>query len=156
ELLEDAPSEMQRELLNRAVAAGHSPAEVHAFADALRGMSDDEAFDACTIELKGGPDYSVVQLLKAEGDPLFAFTLQGGELSPAEPSHPKLPIAYAPPGAPGRARPRFDETDPKVRRERPRPFDSSDEDGLKRVTAHQRRELGHSADAPSHSRAPAA
>src|SRR5262249_1304631 len=49
ELLEDAPSDMQRELLNRAVAAGHSAAEVHAFADALRGFTDGEAFDRCTI-----------------------------------------------------------------------------------------------------------
>ena len=32
ELVEDASSEMQRELLQRAVAAGHSPAEIHAFA----------------------------------------------------------------------------------------------------------------------------
>src|SRR5581483_8996892 len=114
ELLEDAPSELQRELLNRAVAAGHTSAEVHAFADALRGLSDADAFDACTIERDSAPDCGVVQLLKAEADPLFAFKLKGGELSPSDVPAPavtdKLP-PYAPPGAPGRARPGFDAAD---------------------------------------------
>lgn len=90
ELLEDAASDLQRELLSRALAAGHSPNEVHAFADELRGMSDDEAFESCTIDVDTGGDYTVAQLLRAESDPLYAFELKGGEISPAddEPSRP--------------------------------------------------------------------
>jgi hypothetical protein len=84
ELLEDAPSELQREFLQRTVAAGHSPPEVHAFADALRGMTDAEAFMACTLEADAPDGYTVVQLLRAEADPLYAFELKGGELSPKE------------------------------------------------------------------------
>lgn len=84
ELLEDAPSELQREFLQRTVAAGHSPPEVHAFADALRSMSDAEAFVACTLEADAPDGYTVVQLLRAEADPLYAFELKGGELSPGE------------------------------------------------------------------------
>jgi hypothetical protein len=84
ELLEDAPSELQREFLQRTVAAGHSPPEVHAFADALRGLTDAEAFVACTLEADAPDGYTVVQLLRAEADPLYAFELKGGELSPQE------------------------------------------------------------------------
>jgi hypothetical protein len=84
ELLEDAPSELQREFLQRTDAAGHSPPEVHAFADALRSMSDAEAFVACTLEADAPDGYTVVQLLRAEADPLYAFELKGGELSPNE------------------------------------------------------------------------
>jgi hypothetical protein len=81
ELMEDAGSGLQRELLQRAVAAAHSPAEVHAFADELRGLSDEAAFSACTLgEVPKG--YSVVQLLRAEADPIFAFELNGGRLEP--------------------------------------------------------------------------
>lgn len=84
ELLEDAPSELQREFLQRAVAAGHTASEVHAFADALRGLSDAEAFVACTLEANAPDGYTVVQLLRAEADPLYAYELKGGELSPNE------------------------------------------------------------------------
>lgn len=149
ELLEDAPTDLQRELLNRAAAAGHSAAEVHAFADALRGFSDGEAFDRCTIERESAPDYSVVQLLKAEADPIFAFTLKGGELSPSE-TGPKLPegsLPYVPPGAPGRDRPKFDETDPRIRLEQHQRFDARDGGALKKPNAQAARELGASPDA---------
>jgi hypothetical protein len=142
ELLEDAPSDLQRELLNRAVAAGHTVAEVHAFADALRGLSDGDAFDACTIERDSAPDYGVVQLLKAEADPVFAFKLKGGELSPADEEPPRAPekptAPYAPPGAPGRARPGFD---------------TSDDGALKRTPQQAARELGSSPDDPNGGRA---
>lgn len=84
ELMEDAPTSLQRELLQRAVAAGHTPAEVHAFADELRALTDGEAFDACTLDAEGPEEYTVAQMLKAEGDPLFAFQLNGGSLSPRE------------------------------------------------------------------------
>ncbi|MBS1150671.1 MAG: hypothetical protein H6Q89_2369 [Myxococcaceae bacterium] len=84
ELVEDAPSELQRELLQRAVAAGHSPAEIHAFADELRGLADDQVFDACTLDADAPEGYTVVQLLRAEGDPLYAYELKGNTLSPAD------------------------------------------------------------------------
>jgi len=84
ELLEDAASDLQREFIDRAIAAGHSSAEVHAFADELRGMSDDQAFDACTLDADAPEGYTVNQLLRAEGDPLYAYELKGGTLSPAE------------------------------------------------------------------------
>ena len=124
EWLEDAGSELQREFLDRAISAGHTPAEVHAFADELRGMSDDDAFDACTLDADAPEGYTVNQLLRAEGDPLYAYELKGGSLSPADdgevpvtkelsveeeeprpkrPKEPELP-AYVP----GRPKPSFD------------------------------------------------
>jgi hypothetical protein len=84
ELLDDAGSDLQRELLQRAVAAGHTAAEVHAFADELRSMSDEQAFEACTLSDEHPEYYSVAQLLHAQADPLFAFELRGGTIDPAE------------------------------------------------------------------------
>ncbi len=84
ELLEDAGSDLQRELLQRAVAAAHTPAEVHAFADELRGLTDEDAYAACTLDEDAPTDYTVAQLLRAEADPLFAFELKGGTLEPNE------------------------------------------------------------------------
>ncbi|MBK7863039.1 MAG: hypothetical protein IPJ65_31410 [Archangiaceae bacterium] len=175
ELLEDAPTDLQRELLNRAVAAGHSAAEVHAFADALRGLGDVEVFDRCTVDHQVAAGYSVVQLLKAEADPLFAFKLKGGELSPRDDA-PRLPAGYSPPGSPNRPRPGFELTDPRLAQHR---FDSgagpalrknpraahelgqspeaNEETVLKKNPALARRELGESAvakvDGPSAPRA---
>lgn len=106
ELLEDAGSELQRELLQRAVAAGHTPGEVHAFADELRGLSDEAAYDACTLHDAAPEDYTVVQLLRAEADPLFAFELKGGTLEPNEPAD-EAP-APPPPVSQGPRRARFD------------------------------------------------
>ncbi len=94
ELLEDAASDLQRELLQRAVAAGHTPNEVHAFADQLRAMGDDDAFTACTLDESAPSDYTVAQLLRAEADPLYAFELKGGTL---EPSDDEVPLAKPPP-----------------------------------------------------------
>jgi hypothetical protein len=84
ELMEDASSELQRELVQRAVLAGHTPGEVHAFADELRGLSDDECYEACTLADDTPEDYTVAQLLRAEADPLFAFELKGGTITPNE------------------------------------------------------------------------
>jgi hypothetical protein len=84
ELMEDASSELQQELVQRAVLAGHTPGEIHAFADELRGLSDDECFVACTLDDDAPDDYTVAQLLRAESDPLFAFELKGGTISPNE------------------------------------------------------------------------
>lgn len=84
ELLDDAGSDLQREFIQRAVAAAHSPAEVHAFADELRGLSDEEAYEKCTLDDAAPEDYTVAQLLRAEADPLFAFELMGGSIEPNE------------------------------------------------------------------------
>ncbi len=84
ELIDDAGSDLQRELIQRAVVAAHTPAEVHAFADELRGMSDEEAYEACTLHDAAPEDYTVAQLLRAEADPLFAFELMGGNIEPNE------------------------------------------------------------------------
>ncbi len=84
ELLEDAGSELQREFLFRAVAAGHTPREVHAFADELRALSDEEAYEVCTLHDTGHGGYTVAQLMRAESDPLYAFELKGGELEPGD------------------------------------------------------------------------
>lgn len=82
ELMEDAPTELQRELVQRAVLAGHAANEVHAFADELRGLTDEACFDACTLDDAAAAGLSVVQRLKAEVDPLYAFTVRGGTLTP--------------------------------------------------------------------------
>lgn len=84
ELLDDAGSDLQREFIQRAVAAAHTPAEVHAFADELRALSDEEAYEACTLHDEEPKDYTVSQLLQAEADPLFAFELMGGTIEPNE------------------------------------------------------------------------
>lgn len=101
ELLEDAGSDLQREFLERALVAAHTPAELHAFADELRALDDDAAYDACTLHDSAPEDYTVAQLLRAEADPLFAFELKGGTLEPNE----RDPAPEPGPGAPVTARP---------------------------------------------------
>lgn len=138
ELVEDAPSEMQRELLQRAVAAGHSPAEIHAFADELRVLEDEQAFDACTLDADAPDGYTVVQLLRAEADPLYAYELKGNALSPADevsgvghalgaPTQELESLPYVPPAPPPAAtsgsyrRPSFD-SGPDVSKAKARPL----------------------------------
>jgi hypothetical protein len=84
ELLQDAPSELQQEMLKRALAAGHRPAELHAFSDEIRPLSDEEVFDACTLsdEANANAARSVVMRLRAESDPIYGFELNGHALTP--------------------------------------------------------------------------
>lgn len=82
ELMEDAPSEIQREMLWRALSAGHSAAELHAFGDALRPLSDREVFEACTLAGRHGRAVPVADRLQAEADPVFAFVQNGHPLTP--------------------------------------------------------------------------
>ncbi len=101
QLVRDAATELQRELLQRALAANHDANELHAFADALRALSDEEAFEACTpdpdrLGAGGGGAKAMAQLLAAQADPLVAFQLNSGELSPALADDPGP--AYAPKG----------------------------------------------------------
>lgn len=103
ELVEDAGSELQQEFLRRALAARHTPKELHAFGDSIRGMSDDELYDACTL-LESGPGgvrRSVVQRMRAEADPIYGFTLNGHSLTDEDAS------GFDSLGLPSRPRPNF-------------------------------------------------
>jgi hypothetical protein len=159
ELLDDAGSELQRELLQRAVAAGHTPAEVHAFADELRALSDEEAYEACTLHDAAPEDYTVAQLLRAEADPLFAFELRGGTLEPNETvdTGPGVPL-------PARGRPRaqgFDEAPPEdplvlaLARKKPSESFEAESEGA-RAEAWDWNALGGSAPPPPTTSRPAA
>lgn len=99
ELLDDAGSDLQREFIQRVIAAAHTPAEVHAFADELRSMTDEEAYERCTLDDAAPEDYTVTQLLRAEADPLFAFELLGGTIEPNEgdPGTTEAPLEPAAP-----------------------------------------------------------
>jgi hypothetical protein len=96
ELLADAGSEMQRELLRRALAAGHQAHELHSFADAIRGLSDGALFSACTLAPDKAARQSVDERLLAEADPLYAFELNGGALTPRQVSKPPQKIKLPP------------------------------------------------------------
>lgn len=105
ELIEDAGSELQRELLRRALAARHTSKELHAFGDQIRGMDDDEVYAAVTLEEYGpnGARRGVVQRMRAEADPIFGFTLNGHSLTGDDEF-----AAYDALGLPLRARPNFE------------------------------------------------
>ncbi|MFL5320365.1 MAG: hypothetical protein ACJ790_11965, partial [Myxococcaceae bacterium] len=83
ELIEDAASDLQAELIRRALAARHTPKELHAFSDQIRGLDDDELYAAVTLEElgPGGGRRSVVQRMRAEADPIYGFTLNGHTLT---------------------------------------------------------------------------
>jgi len=95
ELLEDAGSELQREMLNRVVAMGHSPTELHSFGDSIRGLGDEQLFGLCTP-----PDDMPVRTpaqmearLRAEADPLVAFRLNRSSAAAAPGAPPPEPRA---------------------------------------------------------------
>lgn len=77
ELLEDAASDLQREMLHRGLAAGRPLRELHSFADAIRGLDDEEVFRECTPPRSGFP---LNVLLTAQADPLAAYELNGNAL----------------------------------------------------------------------------
>lgn len=159
ELLEDAGSELQQELLQRAVAAGHTPAEVHAFADELRGLSDEEAFEACTLHDAAPEDYTVAQLLRAEADPLFAFELKGGTLEPNE-TVDTGPVVVPPARARGRERdldepPELDPLVAALARKKPSESFEAESEGA-RAEAWDWNALGGSAPPPPTTSRPAA
>jgi hypothetical protein len=92
ELLEDAASPLQVELLKRGIAAGRSVGELHAFGDAIRGMTDAALFEAFTVNSTKG-NLPLQALLAAQADPLAAFVLSGGVLTPsAEPVTTAAPV----------------------------------------------------------------
>jgi len=91
ELLEDAPSELQRELLRRALAAGRQANELHAFGDAIRPLSDEAVFAACTLSDRVAARQPIEERLQAEADPLYAYELNGGVITPQERSKPPPP-----------------------------------------------------------------
>ncbi len=151
ELMQDARSALQRELLLRVVAARHTPAEVHAFADEIRPLDDAQLYAACTVDprtvrrTRTGEEMTVAQRLRAEADPLYAFELQGRRLSPRLEDDPGP--AYEAEG--GRPRPGF--------RAPPALFatpaeSTSFEASLARGSPLRGRELGASREAPSYTR----
>ena len=75
--LEAAGSELQRELLLRAVAAGNTPSRLIAFAAALRPLPDEEAMRLCTLPEREGPPAPLGLRLKAMADPLTAYEAWG-------------------------------------------------------------------------------
>ncbi len=83
ELLEDAASPLQAELLKRGIAAGRSIGELHAFGDAIRGMTDAALFQACAVNSAAKGNLLMKTLLEAQADPLAAFVLNGGVLTPS-------------------------------------------------------------------------
>jgi hypothetical protein len=86
ELMEDGGSELQRELLQRAVAMGHSPTELHAFADHIRGLSDGQLNDLATPAVQKGVPLD--SALRAFADPLLAW--QSHKRPLAKPVPPEL------------------------------------------------------------------
>ena len=101
ELVEDAASDLQREFLARAMAAGHTAAQVHAFADQLRGQRDTEVFDACTLASGKATHFTLEHRLAAEADPLAAFQFNGGAIDPKDAGNPTpVPVVPAPPRSP--------------------------------------------------------
>ncbi len=101
ELMEDAVTSLQREVLLRAAAAGRTSSEVHALGDEIRGMNDEALFAACSVD--GRRDVPVTDLLRAQADPLFALELNGHRLTPKLEDDPGP--AYA--RADGKPRPQF-------------------------------------------------
>ena len=77
ELLEDAGTELQREMLNRAVAMGHSPTELHSFGDSIRGITDEQLFQQCTppADMPVRTSAQMELRLRAEADPFLAFQI---------------------------------------------------------------------------------
>lgn len=154
ELVEDARSDLQREMILRVVAARHTPAEVHAFADEIRGREDDDVYDLCTVSSTAS-DVPVTHRFRAEADPYFAMELNGHRLSPRLEDDPG-PV-YEP--VHRRARPRFEappalmvpDPPPRVG---PAPTVFEEESSLARGRSLTARELGASeVDRPSFSRA---
>lgn len=94
-MLKYAGSDVKRELIRRAVAAGQSAIALQEFADALRPLSDSEAVAAVTI------------IPSDESTPAQALALQADPLSALK-SMRKLPMAPA--GSVGNAPPRYDYT----------------------------------------------
>lgn len=79
ELLEDARSQLQRDLILRAVDAGHGVRPVHGFADTIRPMEDPALYTACCgLTASHGAGARLEVLLRAQMDPIFALALRQG------------------------------------------------------------------------------
>lgn len=86
ELIEEARTELQRELIRRAVASGHTPQEVELFADVIRPLSDAEAYAACTLDPERAARETLEDRLWAEADPVHGYLLNGYQLLPEGPA----------------------------------------------------------------------
>lgn len=95
EILEDAATDLQRELIRRSLVARHPLAELHAFADEIRGMDDHAVYEACTPHVGAVSGRDIVARLLAEADPLAAFVAGGHALSPRQPTRPAFSLTAA-------------------------------------------------------------
>lgn len=79
QLLAGAASELQGELLRRALVAKHSLTELEDFAEDIRRLPDEVLYGACSLrsEVQSATRLTVKQRLRAEADPLIAFELSG-------------------------------------------------------------------------------
>jgi len=146
ELLEDATSDLQREMIQRALAAGRSLPELHAFADELRSMPDEDVYAACTPRPGTTRTAPLWTRLRTEADPLHAFVSNGHHISPrdqpaetppdevTERRVPKALLAQSPPTWP-RPSPIFDAISPDDRRRAPdvRDLGASREDPISKT-----------------------
>lgn len=100
ELLEDAHTSLQRDLILRAVDAGHDARTVHGFADTIRAMEDHALYAACcSAPAKQTTGAKLEVLLRAQMDPVFALALRRPPApAPASRSTPATPLA--PPARP--------------------------------------------------------
>jgi hypothetical protein len=106
-----------------------------AISDALRPLTDAEAFDRCTTKARHRTGRPLLEMLLAESDPLRAFILNGGEISPGGKSSPPE-VKPSPVGAGQR---------PQMRPT----FDEREEGGAKKTHAFLSREIGKSPGATS-------
>jgi hypothetical protein len=136
ELLEDAATDVQQEMLRRGLARGHTLRELHAFADAIRGMDDAGVYAACVLQRQLAHAHSLEERLRAEGDPVLSFALNGRPMR--TPLRAAAPAVKLPPGLVVDRR-----VDP-VRR--PEPFE---EDALEARARPDPNALGDSPDLPS-------
>lgn len=90
-----APSELQRELIQRALAAGQPPPRIVAFAAAIRALADEDVLKVCTPPEKHGTHVTLFSRLKLMADPIAAYESWGRSL-PTLVSVPVTHTGFAP------------------------------------------------------------
>lgn len=87
ETLEDAKSDLQRELLERGLRAGRTVEALHAMADTIRPLPDDVLIARCHPEPEElGNPAAFQERLRQEADPLWALTERDEALRAPRPS----------------------------------------------------------------------
>lgn len=75
-----APSELQREMIQRALAAGETAERVFSFARAIRSLNDEQLFKSCVPLDRNDPELTLGERLRAMADPTIAFESRGSSL----------------------------------------------------------------------------